>query len=95
MDEVKAEIIRGSVDGKNKYCRLPIRRKILAETMMEKGIFDLNAETILTLPKQEAVLCIDAIVSDWQYWLVRAGELFIRCKAAEAALAEKGDECNG
>ncbi len=85
MDKFEAEIIRGSVDGKQKYCRIPVRSKI-AETMMEKEIYNLNAEAILAMPKQEAALCIDAIVSDWQYWLVRAGELFIRCQAAEAAL---------
>ena len=30
------EIIRGAIDGKEKYCRIPIRSKI-AETMVEDG----------------------------------------------------------
>lgn len=83
---------RGTVNGK-KYCRIPIASKI-AEIMMEKGIYDLNAETILSMPKQEAALCIDAIISDWQHWLDRAGELFIRCRAMEAAQGGKDHEAD-
>lgn len=82
---MKAEIIRGSINGKQKYCRIPIR-SITAERMMEKRLYELNAETILSMPKQDAIVIIDAIVSDWKYWMTRANELFIRCEAVEAAL---------
>lgn len=70
------EIIRGDVNEQHKYCRIPIQSRI-ADTMQEKGIAELNAESILVMPHDEAVKTIDAIISDWQYWLKRAGELFV------------------
>lgn len=74
MDEY--EIIRGDVDGQHKYCRIPIKSRI-AERMQEAGIAELNAESILAMSHDEAVKTIDAIMADWQYWLKRAGELFV------------------
>ena len=53
------EIIRGSVDGKEKYCRIPIRSKT-AELMVSEGTDELNAATILSMPHQQAVNTIDA-----------------------------------
>ena len=41
-----AEIIRGKIDGEQKYCRIPIRSK-LAETIMDDADTELSAEKIL------------------------------------------------
>lgn len=70
------EIIRGEIDGKAKYCRIPIRSKI-AETMMEDGKFELSADAILSMPREQAARTIDAIMQDWLYWLKRANELYV------------------
>jgi hypothetical protein len=70
------EIIRGTVDGQAKYCRIPVRSKT-AEQMQEVGVAELSAETILEMPHDLAVKTIDAILADWQYWLKRANELFV------------------
>lgn len=76
------EIIRGEVDGKKKYCRLPIRLKT-SELMIDEGLHELNAEFILDLPRAKAVKFIDAIVEDWMYWYGKANEYYIRLKVAE------------
>lgn len=70
------EIIRGTIDGKEKYCRIPVRSR-LAEQMMEDSETELSAEKILEMPHDQAVKIIDCIVADWKYWLQRAGELFV------------------
>lgn len=70
------EVIRGDVGEQHKYCRIPIQSRI-AERMQETGVAELNAESILAMPHDEAVKTIDAIMADWQYWLKRAGELFV------------------
>ena len=87
------EIIRGSVDGKEKYCRIPIRSKT-AELMVSEGTDELNAATILSMPHQQAVNTIDAIIADWMYWLKRAGELFVQNQGliASAYKHEEGGE---
>jgi len=71
-----AEIIRGTVDGKNKYCRIPIRSR-LYETMMDDSATELSAEKILAMPHDKACAVIDAIMEDWLYWLKRAAELWV------------------
>ena len=43
-----AEIIRGTIDGEQKYCRIPIRSK-LAETIMDDTDTELSAEKILAM----------------------------------------------
>lgn len=48
-----AEIIRGTIDGKQKYCRIPIRSK-LAETIMDDEDTELSAEKILAMPHDKA-----------------------------------------
>jgi hypothetical protein len=70
------EIIRGAIDGKEKYCRIPIRSKI-AETMVEDGKYELSADAILSMPREQAARTIDAIMQDWLYWLKRANELYV------------------
>ena len=75
-DMSEFEIIRGAIDGKEKYCRIPIRSKI-AETMMEDGKYELSADAILSMPREQAERTIDAIMQDWLYWLRRAGELYV------------------
>lgn len=77
------EIVRGEINGKKKYCRIPIRCRTI-EQMQENGIEELSAETILAMPHDEAARTIDAIVEDWSYWLRRANELFVRWAAQEA-----------
>lgn len=76
------EVIRGSIDGKVKYARIPIRSKT-AEMMQENNISELNAENILSMPYEQAVRTIDAIVADWMYWLKRAGEMFIQIQGLQ------------
>ena len=83
------EVIRGSVDGKKKYCRIPIRSKT-AQTMIESCQTELDAEKILAMPHDLAVRTIDAIIDDWQYWYNRAGELFVRWAAYEN-MNDKGE----
>lgn len=70
------EIIRGAIDGKEKYCRIPIRSKIV-ETMVEDGKYELSADAILSMPREQAARTIDAIMQDWLYWLNRANELYV------------------
>lgn len=75
MNDQKPSVIRGTINGKAKYCRLPVRNK-LYELMQEDG--ELSAETILAMPHEKAVAVIDAIVADWLYWMRRAGEYFVQ-----------------
>ena len=70
------KVIRDSINGKKKYCRIPIRSR-MAEVMQESGIYELNAEKILEMPHDTAIRTIDAILYDWKYWLNRANELFV------------------
>ncbi len=51
--------------------------------MQEKGVAELSAGVILSMPHDEAVKAIDAVIADWQYWLKRANELFIRWAALQ------------
>ena len=85
----ECEIIRGEIDGKKKYCRIPIRSRTI-EQMQVSGVAELSAETILAMPHDEAARTIDAIVEDWSYWLRRANELFVRWAAQEAGKGETG-----
>lgn len=75
MENQKPQVIRGTINGKAKYCRIPIRSK-LYELMQESG--ELSAETILAMPHEKAVAVIDAIMADWFYWMRRAGEYFVQ-----------------
>ncbi len=75
MMNQKPEVIRGTINGKAKYCRIPVRSK-LYETMQGSG--ELTAENILSMPREKAVMVIDAIMSDWFYWMKRAGEYFVQ-----------------
>ena len=77
-----AEIIRGEIDGEQKYCRIPIRSK-LAETIMDDTDTELSAEKILAMPHDKAAAVIDAIMRDWLYWLKRAGELWVLTREVE------------
>ena len=67
MVDQKPSVIRGTINGKAKYCRIPVRSKIY-EQMQESGEF--SAETILAMPHEKAVAVIDAIR--------RAGEYFVQ-----------------
>ena len=82
-------VIRGTIDGQEKYCRIPIRSR-LYESVMEDDTTELSAEAILAMPHDKAAAVIDAIMSDWLYWLKRAGELWVlthnSAEEAEAAL---------
>ena len=69
-------VIRGTIDGQEKYCRIPIRSR-LYESVMEDDTTELSAETILAMPHDKAAAVIDAIMADWLYWLKRAGELWV------------------
>lgn len=71
-----AEIIRGKIGGREKYCRIPIRSK-LYESVMEDETTELSAEAILAMPHDKAAAVINAIMEDWMYWLKRAGELWV------------------
>ena len=73
-------IIRGTINGKAKYCRIPIRSRLF-ETMQDGG--ELNAEIILSMPHEKAVAVIDAIMADWFYWMRRAGEYFVQLTPQE------------
>lgn len=78
----ECEIIRGAIDGKKKYCRIPIRSRT-AERLLEDGVAELSAEAILDMPREQAAQTIDAIMRDWEYWLKRANELFVLWDAAQ------------
>lgn len=78
----ECEIIRGAIDGKEKYCRIPIRSRT-AERLLEDGVAELSAEAILDMPREQAAQTIDAIMRDWAYWLKRANELFVLWDAAQ------------
>lgn len=82
-------VIRGTIAGHEKYCRIPIRSR-LYESVMEDDTTELSAEAILAMPHDKAAAVIDAIMSDWLYWLKRAGELWVltrnSAEEAEAAL---------
>lgn len=80
MNDQRPQIIRGTIDGKAKYCRIPVRSK-LYETMQEGG--ELSAEIILAMPHEKAVAVIDAIMADWFYWMRRAGEYFVQLASQE------------
>lgn len=84
------EIIRGMVDGKAKYCRIPIRSRV-AERMMEDGATKLSAEAILEMPHDTAIKTIDALMSDWMYWLNRANELFILWQGCQPPEEDKNN----
>ena len=75
MENQKPQVIRGYINGKAKYCRIPVRSK-LYELMQESG--ELSAETILAMDHEKAVAVIDAIMYDWLYWMRRAGEYFVQ-----------------
>lgn len=80
------EIIRGTISGQKKYCRIPIRSKT-AELLTKDGISELSAEAILDMPREQAARTIDTIIADWAYWLKRANTLFVLyegCRAKEA-----------
>lgn len=46
MQNQKPSVIRGTINGKAMYCRIPVRSKLF-ELMQESG--DLSAETILAM----------------------------------------------
>lgn len=75
MQNQKPSVIRGTINGKAMYCRIPVRSKLF-ELMQESG--DLSAETILAMPHEKAVAVIDAIMHDWLFWMPRAGEYFVQ-----------------
>ena len=85
MGDQKPSVIRGTINGKAKYCRIPVRSKIY-EQMQESGEF--SAETILAMPHEKAVTVIDALLYDWMYWMRRAGEYFIQL---QHQAAEEGE----
>ena len=86
------EVIRGDIDRKHKYCRIPVKSK-MANKMQEYGFAELSAEIILAMPHDEAVKTIDAIMADWMYWLRRAGELFILYEGVRGG-NETPDDCS-
>ena len=69
-------VIRGTIDGQEKYCRIPIRSR-LYESVMEDNTTELSSGAILAMPHDKAAAVIDAIMADWLYWLKRAGELWV------------------
>ncbi len=89
MNDQRPQIIRGTIDGKAKYCRIPVRSK-LYETMQEGG--ELSAEAILAMPHEKAVVVIDAIMADWFYWMRRAGEYFVQLAPQETARMTEEEE---
>lgn len=78
---MEPKTIRGSIKGKMKYQRIPIRSKFYEQCMEMNG--EVNADTILDLPREKAAEIINALVEDWMYWLKRAGELYIMNRANE------------
>ena len=85
MEDLKPSVIRGTINGKAKYCRIPVRSK-LYELMQEGG--ELSAEVILAMPHDKAAAVIDAIMSDWLYWMQRAGEYFVKLQPPPAEEGE-------
>ena len=75
MENKKPQVIRGTINGKAMYCRIPVRNK-LYELMQGSG--ELSAEKILAMPHETAVAVIDAIMYDWLFWMRRAGEYFVQ-----------------
>lgn len=88
------EIIRETIDGKAKYCRIPIRSRTAVQ-MQESGIVELSAESILAMPYEAAVKTIDAILEDWLYWLKRANELFVLWAGLQEIQNEKEQHLKG
>lgn len=76
------EIIRGTINGKAKYCRIPVRSKVF-EICQKDDLWEISAETVLAMPEDQAKLIVDAIIADWMYWLRRSAELFVRVQALE------------
>ena len=62
-------VIRGTIDGQEKYCRIPIRSR-LYESVMEDNTTELSSEAILAMPHDKAAAVIDAIMADWLYWIL-------------------------
>ena len=89
MNDQRPQIIRGTIDGTAKYCRIPVRSK-LYETMQEGG--ELSAEAILAMPHEKAVVVIDTIMADWFYWMRRAGEYFVQLAPQETARMTEEEE---
>ena len=83
-------IIRGPIDGQEKYCRIPIRSR-LYETVMDDETTELSAEAILSMPHDKAAAVIDAIMADWLYWLKRAGELWVLTRDSVEEMEGKKD----
>ena len=83
-------IIRGTIDGQEKYCRVPIRSR-LYETVMDDETTELSAEAILSMPHDKAAAVIDAIMADWLYWLKRAGELWVLTRDSVEEMEGKKD----
>ena len=83
-------VIRGTIDGREKYCRIPIRSR-LYESVMEDSTTELSAEAILAMPHNKAVAVIDAIMADWLYWLKRAGELWVLTRNSAEEMEGKED----
>lgn len=77
MNNNEYEIIRGEIDGKKKYCRIPVQSKFAQRI---DGLDEITAEIILDMPRDQASLIIDALVDDWMYWLNRANQLYILAK---------------
>ena len=91
-EENKPKVIRGAVNGKNMYCRIPIRSK-LAETMMEDDTTKINAELILAMPHDQAVKVLDAIMEDWMYWLKRSAELYVQARVMRNDYIDQFNNC--
>ena len=70
-------VIRGTINGQEKYCRIPIRSR-LYESVMEDNTTELSSEAILAMPHDKAAAVIDAIMADWLYWLKRAADAQFR-----------------
>ena len=70
----KPSTIRGTIKGKLKYQRIPIRSKFYEQCA---NLGEVNAEKILEMDRETASRVIDALVEDWMYWLKRANELYI------------------
>jgi hypothetical protein len=59
LEKGEAKILRGHVDGKEKYCRIPIRRRIFTEVLAlqandeRRGVYPLSIETLTDLILEE------------------------------------------
>ena len=84
-------VIRGTIDGQEKYCRIPIRSR-LYESVMEDSTTELSAEAILAMPHDKAAAVIDAIMADWLYWLKRAGELWVLTRDSSEEMKGETEE---